>query len=384
MPWKESSPMDERLRFVVSASSGHYTVAELCRRYGVSRKTGHKWLARYQADGARGLTERSRAPWHRPRATSAPMVAALLEARRQYPHWGPRKLVAWLQRRMPDVIWPAPSTVGEVFRRHNVAPARRRRRLRSLHPGRPRVVATAPNHIWTADFKGQFRLRDGVECFPLTVADLHSRYLLAIRVVDAPDGACVQADFTQLFREAGLPDMILTDNGPPFAAPIGLLGLSTLSVWWIRLGIHPLRIEPRHPEQNGAHERMHRTLKAETTWPRAGNRIAQQRRFNRFRHLYNTERPHEALGQHPPITRWRPSLRPFPERLPVPEYPRHYEERSVSATGTIMLHSTPIRLSSALRGERIGLEETDDGVWSVYFCHVLLGRLDQRTSTFYA
>ncbi len=375
--------MDERLRFVVSARSGHFTIAALCRRYGVSRKTGYKWLARYEADGRAGLRERSRAPRRRPQALSMEMVAALMETRRLYPSWGPRKLAAWLQRRMPDVRWPAPSTIGDVFRRQGVPLATRRPRRRSLHPGRPHVVATAPNHVWTADFKGQFRLRNGVEwCVPLTVADLHSRYLLAVRAMHTTDAHAVQDDFTRLFREVGLPRVILTDNGPPFAST-GLLGLTTLSVWWIRLGIHPLRIEPSRPDQNGAHERMHRTLKAETTWPRAGNRVAQQRRFNHFRQVYNLERPHEALDQHTPASRWRPSRRAFPERLPLPDYPSHFEERIVSDTGMIALHSTPIRLTSALRGERVGLEETDDGVWSVHFCHVLLGRLDQRTYTLY-
>ena len=266
--------------------------------------------------------------------------------------------------------------MGDLLKREGRVRPRRRRSSRS-HPGHVPAGTRAPNELWTADFKGQFRTRDWDWCYPLTIVDHHSRYVLGLQALDGTDGYGVRPVFERVFREAGMPEAIQTDNGTPFVASRGLLGLTALSVWWIRLGIRPLRIEPAHPEQNGAHERFHRTLKAETTGSVAANRSVQQRRFNRFRQIYNHERPHEALGQIPPATRWQPSRRRFPGRVPPPEYPEHFLKRLVSDGGVIGFHR-PIYISSALAGEWLGLDEIDDGIWSIHYCNVELARYDQR------
>ena len=306
----------------------------------------------------------------------------IVELRRRHPTWGPKKLLGWLRRRWPDEPWPAASSVGELLRREGLVRPRKRRARRS-HPGRPRVEAKAPNDLWTADYKGQFRTRDWDWCYPLTIADLKSRYLIGLQVMDGTDGYGARTVFERAFREGGLPRRIQTDNGAPFVAPRSKVGLTELSVWWIQLGIEPIRIEPGHPEQNGAHERMHRTLKAETARPPAGSRGAQQRRFNRFRRIYNEERPHEALGQHPPATCWSASTRPFPSHTPEPEYSEYALKRRVSATGTFGVHGRHIHLSSALAGQWIALEETDNEVWSVHFYDVLLGSYHERDHELY-
>ena len=378
MPWRETSAMEERIGFVKDHRSGVFEMRELCSRYGVSRKTGYKWLHRFEAEGAAGLVDRSRAPHHCEHRMSEAVRGALVDVRRRHPSWGPRKLLAWLERRQPDVDWPAASSVGELLRREGLVSERRRKPRREPHPGPPQLAAREANDLWTADFKGQFRTRDWDWCYPLTLLDHVSRKCLGLKALDTPDGDGVRPVFERAFREAGLPLAILTDNGPPFVAPRGLHGWSALSVWWIRLGIRPLRTEPASPEQNGAHERFHRTLKAETGASVAGNRIAQQRRFHRFRTIYNDERPHEALGQQSPASQWRPSPRPFPERLPEPESPVHYLTRLVSPQGAFGFRNQLTHLTSALAGQWVGLEETDDGVWSIYFCKEPVARYDER------
>ena len=381
MPWAETSAVQERIRFVKDYQSGLYPMTELCARFGVSRQTGYKWLDRYLEQGAAGLEERSRAPHHCPHRMSLAAARALVATRRRHPTWGPRKLLAWLAHRHPELELPSAGRTGALLARQGLVKPRKRRRRRWEHPGRPSFPVHAPNDLWTADFKGEFRLGNRDYCYPLTVADQHTRYLLGIQSMDATDGYGVRGRFERWFREAGLPQAIQTDNGSPFASR-GIHGLSQLSVWWIELGIQPVRIEPRHPEQNGAHERMHRTLKAETSRPPAPNQRAQQRRFDRFRTIYNEERPHEALGQKPPASRWRPSPRPYPERVPVPDYPERFEVRWVSDAGTFCWKS-PMFIGAALSGKRIGLEEIDDGIWSVYFHRVLLGRFDERNLKLY-
>jgi putative transposase len=364
---------------VKDSRSGLFTMSELCERYGISRRTGYKWRGRFEAEGAAGLANRSRVPHRCEHRMAEAVRERLLEVRRRHPTWGPRKLLAWLGAREPKVDWPAASSVGELLRREGLVSERRRKPRREPHPGPPQLSAQGPNDLWTADFKGHFRTRDWDWCYPLTLLDHVSRKCLGLQALDATDGAGVRPVFERAFREGGLPLAILTDNGPPFVAPRGLRGLSKLSVWWIRLGIRPLRTEPASPEQNGAHERFHRTLKAETGAPVAGNRIAQQRRFNCFRAIYNDERPHEALGQRPPASRWQPSPRLFPERLPEPEYPAHYLTRLVSPQGAFGFRNRLTYLTSALASQWIGLEETDDGVWSVHFCKEPVARYNERT-----
>jgi putative transposase len=298
MPWKEASPMDQRTQFIADYLRESLSITELCGMYGVTRKTGYKWIDRYLRQGPAGLEERSRRPRRSPNETSEEIVAALLEARRHHPSWGGTKLLALLHKRHPRWARPGRSTACDILSRHGMVPRRRQRR-RIGHPGKPTNQILAPNDVWSADFKGQFRTGDGRYCYPLTVADGFSRYLLGCQALPSTAVAEAKPIFTRLFQEYGLPKRIRSDNGVPFATTT-LARLSTLSAWWVRLGILPELIEPGHPEQNGRHERMHRTLKAETTRPAAGSLSAQPRRFNTFRDEFNHERPHEALDQETP------------------------------------------------------------------------------------
>jgi transposase InsO family protein len=293
----------------------------------------------------------------------AAVAAAIVEARCRHPSWGPRKLVAGLEERRPDLEWPASSTAGDLLRRCGLV-SRRRHRRHWDHPGPATAGSKHPNDLWTTDFKGQFPTRDGQYCYPLTIAALSSRYLLSGVALSSVRTAETQAVFERLFRAVGLPAAIQSDNGVPFCAT-GLHGLSALNIWWMRLGIRHVRTPPSHPEQNGAHERMHRTLKAETTRPPALTRLGQQRKFEAFRRVYNHERPHEALGPQPPARRWRPSGREYPRSLPKPEYPAHHLVRLVGSAGTIGFRGHQVFLSRALEDEHVGLEETADGVWYV-------------------
>ena len=379
MPWQETAPVDERARFIDAYRTGGFTMTELCARFGISRRVGYKWLARYDAEGKAGLRDRSRAPHRCPHRIDDVVAELLVAARRKRRAWGPEKLLDYPRPRYPGIDWPAVSTVGDLLKRRGLVTARRRR-YKPAHPGVGPPVTHAPNDLWTADFKGEFRTGDGEYCYPLTVADLHTRYLLECRGLRSTRTMGTQAVFERLFREYGLPRGLRTDNGVPFATT-GLHGLSTLSVWWIHLGIQPQRILPAHPEQNGAHERMHKTLKREAIRPPRPTLAAQQRAFDRFRRQYNTERPHQALGGATPASRYRPSPRPYPDPLPPLEYPGHFAVREITAAGTFRFKDRLLFLSNALRHYPVGLEEVADGIWSVYFCHVLLARIDERTGT---
>ncbi len=302
MPWKESVAMDERLQFVREALRDRFTMSELCARFGVSRRIGYKWLARYEADGRRGLGDRSRAPHHCPHQTPASVIELLVAERTAHPHWGARKLLTVVATRHPERrAWPAPSTVADLLARRGLVHRRRRRRA-AVHPGVVRPTTTAPNDLWTADFKGQFRTGDGAYCYPLTIADQHTRFLLTCRGLLSTQTVTARPVFERAFREYGLPLAIRTDNGVPFATQ-ALHGLSFLGVWWIRLGIGHQRIRPGCPQENGAHERMHRTLKRQAIKPVRATCLAQQRNFDACRHEYNEERPHERLNQGPIIAR---------------------------------------------------------------------------------
>jgi putative transposase len=376
MPWREASPMDQRTQFIADHLRDMLSLTELCELYGISRKTGYKWIDRYVRQGPAGLEERSRRPRRSPNATSEEIVGAILEARRRHPSWGGKKLLALLQRRHPRWSLPGRSTACDILSRHGMVPRRRQRR-RIGHPGKPTSQILAPNDVWSADYKGQFRVGDGRYCYPLTVADGFSRYLLGCQVLPSTAVAEAKPIFMRRFHEYGLPKRIRSDNGVPFATNT-LARLSTLSAWWVRLGILPELIEPGHPEQNGRHERMHRTLKAETTRPAAGSLAAQQRRFNIFREEFNDERPHEALDNATPAACYTTSPRPMPERLPPLEYPDRFEVRYVSANGGIRWNSRWVNVSIVCVGEYVGLEEIADGVWNVYFGPLRLGRLHER------
>ena len=381
MPWKETGPMLERTRFIEDYLSGFYTITELADRYGVSRRVLHKWLARHDRDGLKGLVDRSRAPLHIPHRTCDDIAASIIAFRRRFPHMGPRKIAARLAELHPEVAWPAASTIGDILSRANLV-AELPRRNPPAHPLRHRDVPREPNDLMTVDYKGQFLLGNHRYCYPLTIADHVSRFLMACDAFASTEYAHTRQTFERVFGEFGLPRAILSDNGSPFGSP-GLGRLSRLSLWWIRLGISVERIVPGHPEQNGAHERMHRTLKAETARPPEKTLDRQQQRFDCFRHDFNNERPHEALGQKRPASVYRPSPRPYPEKLLPIEYAGHLQVRKVDAKGMIRWNNTRLFLSHTLEHEMVGLEEIDDGIWSLYYGPVLLARFDERERRFY-
>ena len=370
MPWRETSPMEQRLEFVREYTSGLFTMTELAAEYGISRKTGYKWLERYEADGALGVHDRSRRPHSSPHATDPELLALLVRLRQRHPRWGAKKLLTIAARRAPTTDWPCPSTVAAHLKARGLITPRRRRQ--------PPLVApiTRANEVWTTDYKGEFLTGDGRYCYPLTLRDGFSRFVLRCDALTAHTLAVTRPRFERAFAEYGLPDRIRSDNGPPFGGP-GLGRLSALAVWWIRLGIVPERIDPGHPEQNGSHEQFHRVLKADTTRPPAATAAAQQRRFTRFCAEYNQERPHDALAQTVPAAHYHPSSRPLPRRLPPLEYPGHVEIRRVDQNGYVSWRR-PLFVSVALADEAIAFEEVDDGIWTITFATVVLGRFDER------
>lgn len=382
MPWKVSGPVDERIRFIEAHRSGLYSMTELCAGYGISRRVGYKWLNRYEIEGCQGLIDRSRAPLRSPQRMDETTEALLLDARRQHPSWGPRKILSWLTARPPEVdgALPAASTVGDLFRRHGLVRARKRRSPRSYAVAGA-LETQGPNDVWTADFKGEFRLGNGQYCYPFTLADAHTRFLLACHGETGTtlDGA--RSGFLSAFRRYGLPHAIRTDNGTPFVGQ-GASGLSTLSIWWMQLGIRHQRIPKGRPDQNGRHERMHRTLKAETTRPPGETFEKQQERFDHFCREFNEERPHEALGQNPPASRYRSSVRSYPERIEPPEYPGHFERRKLSNVGTFKFRGLTLFLAGPLAHETLGLEEIDNDTWSVRYYGYELGRINPSKGTF--
>ena len=376
MPWSQTTPMDQKTQFIADYLRKSFSFTELCARYGVSRETGYRLVERYVEQGPAGLQERSRRPHASPNQTTAHIVEALLEARRHHPRWGAKKLIPLVQKRHPSWDLPGRSTVCDILKRHGVVPKKRRRRAIG-HPGRPTSRALAPNDLWCADFKGEFKTGDGIYCYPLTVTDEHSRFLLGCQGLLSTKVAEAKPVFTRLFKEYGLPKRIRTDNGVPFATNT-LARLSKLSAWWVRLGVLPELVEPGKPQQNGRHERMHRTLKAETTRPPAGNCRAQQRKFNRFQEEFNQERPHEALDMHTPASCYESSPREMPNKLPPLEYPDRFEVRYVSANGGIRWNKQWVNVSTVCVGEYVGLEEIGDGLWDLYFGPLKLGRLHER------
>ena len=384
MPWKDTSVIDERRCFIRDHLCGFASVSELCGRYRISRQTAHKWIRRFEEGGFPGLKDRSRRPQSCSHGVPEPVLHELLQARQRHPTWGARKLLMLLRRKHPDWHLPAPSTAHDAIRRAGLV-KKRRRSLNRPHPGRPLTPMDRPNVVWTADFKGHFKTLDGLYVYPLTIQDGYSRFLLQVHGLLHPQLEPTKAVFKQVFQEYGLPERLRTDNGAPFAA--NALGrLSRLSIWWIRLGIVPELIEPGRPQQNGRHERMHRTLRKDTAIPPKGSRLAQQRRFNAFRSEFNLVRPHEALGQRTPAELYVPSPRPYPTRLPPIEYPTHFEVRKVSDNGGIRWAHRWVNVSVILAAEYIGLEEIDDGLWHVYFgthllgyLHDQLGRIEDRS-----
>jgi putative transposase len=376
MPGSQTTPMDQKTQFIADYLRQQLSMSELCELYAISRKTGYKLIDRYLKLGPAGLEERSRKPGSHPNETPAQVVQAIVEARQRHPSWGAKKLLRILTKRYARWRFPARSTVCDILSRHGLVPKQRNRRHIG-HPGKPSSQILAPNDLWSADFKGQFKTGDGVYCYPLTVADGFSRYLVGCQALSSTRVAEAKPVFTRLFKQFGLPKRIRTDNGVPFATNT-LARLSQLSAWWVRLGVLPEFIEPGKPQQNGRHERMHRTLKAETTRPPANSGRGQQRRFDRFREEFNCERPHEALDMQTPASVYQPSSREMPSKLPPLEYPDRFEVRYVSANGGIRWNKGWVNVSITCVGEYVGLEEIDDGVWNVYFGPLKLGRLLER------
>lgn len=374
MPWREVCPMDGKVQLIAALLAKEESVTAVCEQLGISRKTAYKWLARYRQHDAAGLRERSHAPQVVPWAISDAQAQAIMGVRREHPSWGPKKLRAKLGQRAPGQSWPAASTIGELLRREGITHPRKRRRCVSPSAGCLRT-AVAPNDLWAIDYKGWFITGDGARCDPLTLSDGYSRYLLCAKLVERTGYAECRRELERVFREYGLPRAIRSDNGTPFAS-VGAGGLSRLSVWWIKLGITPERIEPGKPAQNGRHERMHKTLKAECASPPAANRIAQQGRLDEFREEFNHQRPHEALGQTAPAAHYVPSTRSYPSRLEDPAYPDDHELRRVRSRGEIKWQGELIYLSEALINEVIGLVETDEGDAEVYFGPMKLGLVD--------
>jgi transposase InsO family protein len=379
MPWKETCLMDEKIKFIAMVKSGAYSFASTCRQFDISRKSGYELLARYEAEGERALTCRSRAPHSHPNAIDEALARKLLQIKATHVHFGPRKVRDFLVMNGHRGVLPAASTIGELYKRHGLVRPRGKRRARSVPMSEPLRHATAPNLVWSADFKGQFRMKNGHWCYPLTLSDNASRYLLVCQGLAHPSEAAVWPHFEQAFCEYGLPAALRTDNGTPFAS-VALGGLTRLSVWLLKLGIALERIAPGRPDQNGRHERMHRTLK-DHIGPAQRSLAAQQRELERFQQHYNDERPHEALGGVTPAKKHQISTRSYPNRLKQPEYDCGIEVRRVRNNGYMKWHGKMMFVSEALIGEPVGLRQLDEARWQLLFCKMPLGVVNDRIST---
>lgn len=368
--------MTERLEFVRACLHRRaMSIQAVCHAFGISEKTGHKWLARFAAGGSEALGDRSHAPHHTPHQLSNEVREEILRLRRQRPTWGPRKLRKQLVKGDRTRPWPALSTIGALLAREGLVHRRRRnRRVEWRALGNGRTQALAPNDVWTADFKGEFSLGCGALCYPLTIVDDHSRYLLRCTALAGPRVEPTRRVFERLFREHGLPRVIRTDNGMPFCQPNALGRLGQLAYWWTRLGIRPEHTRPAMPADNGRHERMHRTLKAEATRPAAYSLASQQRRFTHFQHDYNIERPHEALGDDPPAQHYHSSPRVYPSRQPTMEYPAAIPTRLVDMNGAVKWRNNKIRLSRNLTGEYVGFLPLDNDAWSICYGPLILAQ----------
>lgn len=374
MPWKECKPMDERLKFVARYLDGE-KMSALCREFGISRPTGYKIIDRYKELGLDGLEDRSRRPYRHANKLPFQVERTILSIKREYPSWGARKIRDKLLKAFPTFKPPATSTVHAVLDRHDLVGRRKRRRYRA--EGMPLQDASAPNELWCADYKGEFMLGNKRYCYPLTITDYRSRYLLACEGLESTKTPFAVTVFERVFKEFGVPGAIRTDNGLPFASPNALFGLSRLSIWWLRLGIRIERIKPGCPQQNGRHERMHLTLKKEATKPASFNFLQQQGRFDSFVEVYNNERPHESLDGKYPGDVYTPSARTY--RLPdPPDYPYHDRTITVTRCGRICIGKRKINLSTVFAGQNVGIREVDDKIWLISFLDYDLGYFDEE------
>ena len=375
MPWEDRRPMDLRKAMMVDLLENNYQIAELSRKYKVSRKTVYKWIKRFREAGEEGLKERNKAPKYHPNQVGDEIRELIVAMRIKHKLWGPKKIRHKLGKDHPEVRVPAKSTIGKILKQEGLIGPKRRKLITPPYLA-PLSESLAPNDIWTADFKGQFRTGDGKLCYPLTIVDDCSRYILLCRALEHPTHDEVRKWFAWAFQTYGMPKAIRTDNGPPFASH-SLGGLSRLAVWFIQLGIKPERIQIGHPEQNGRHERMHRSLKQATAKPPKANMLLQQEAFNAFLEEYNQERPHEALNMLTPATIYEPSSIPFPE-LPIKfTYPMDGIIRSVRSNGEIHWNKGKLFISENLYHERILLMPTDNNTYEIWFRSLLIGKLDK-------
>src|SRR5215470_8291043 len=375
MPWRECSAMDERLQFVARRLAGE-AMAELCREFGIARKTGYKIFDRYQECGIQGLTDRSRRPYRYANQLPFQLENFILNVKREHPSWGARKIRERLTRRFSGIPIPAKSTIHAVLDRHGLVT--RRGRIRRRAQGTPLSLGHQPNDLWCTDYKGEFLLGNHHYCYPLTVTDHASRFLLVCEALSSTAESYAFTAFERLFHERGLPATIRSDNGVPFSSPHALFHLSRLAVWWLRLGIGIERIQPGQPHQNGRHERLHLTLKKEATKPAAANFLQQQARFDSFLDCFNTERPHEALNMQCPADVYRPSVRPY-TGLPDLDYPLHDKTIVVTHCGRICLGKKKINFSTVFAGQAVGIKEVQDDIWLVSFMDYDLGYFDLET-----
>ncbi|HEX2344154.1 MAG TPA: IS481 family transposase [Vicinamibacterales bacterium] len=376
MGWMETCALDQRMRFVIAVEAGGESFAAVCRRFKVSRKTGYKWLERYEEGGPKALDDRSRAPLHHPHAIVPEIAELCLAVRRKHPTWGPVKVLAWLERRAPEIGWPTASTIGALFDREGLT-VKRHRRSGSPPSTVPFALCGAPNHVWCIDFKGWFLTGDGTHCEPLTLSDAYSRYLLRCQVMGRTDTDHVWPVLDAAFREFGLPYRLRSDNGSPFASR-GAGGLSRLSVKVVKAGVVPERIAPGKPQQNGRLERLHLTLLRDTAKPPARTLREQIERFRTFQCVYNEERPHAALGNDTPAEHYVPSPRRFDGVLREPEYGSEHTVRRVRHNGEIRWQNSTIYLTEALVGEPVGLLDDEHGDWTVSFGPITLGVIAHR------
>lgn len=377
MVWKGVTVSEQRQNFIEDYSLNYYSVRDLADRYSISRKTAHKWINRFEQSGQNGYHELSRRPLSCPWQTEQDIIDLIVQLRSKHPSWGSKKLIHVLKKRHSQLELPSTSTTTRILQKENLI--KRHTHHKRAHPGCPQSVAKEPNEIWGADYKGQFRLGNTQYCFPQTVSDLFTRFLLGCDSHPEISQDLTKQHFLILFDTFGLPRCIRTDNGVPFAS-CALARLSVLSVWWIKLGIYPELIEPGVPQQNGIHERIHRTMKRDATMPPGANLAAQQRKFDHFRKEYNEQRPHEAIGMRTPSDIYHPSSRKMPSRIETYDYPSHFLVRLISRCGTMRVISQQVFVSTTLKEEYVGLEEIDDGVYDIFFCFYHIGRYDVRTN----
>ena len=376
MPWNETHIMDQKVQMISDHITGNYCPTELSRIYGVSRKTVYKWINRYTQDPQLGLVDRCRAPYTRPNAVPDPVKQTIIETKLKYPHLGPKKVMLYLRRQFPNQYWPVHSTAGAILARAGLV-RRRRRKARVAPNALPFASCQAPNSVWSADYKGDFKLGDRSRCYPLTVSDNYSRYLFACQGLPNTRYELARAVFERLFYQYGLPQAIRIDNGSPFAST-AFGGLSRLSAWWVRLGIRPERIEKGKPNQNGRHERMHRSLKQGAINPARYSIKAQQKAFEKYRQEYNNIRSHESLKNQVPADVYRLSNRPMPSKLAGIAYAPEFKVRKVRHKGDIKWQGQKFYLSQVLAKQAIGFKQTSEKRWSIYYSFYLLGYWNQR------